>query len=617
MNRKQLIIFSTALAVIILAASLFSLLASAGSVSLLDGSLSMTDTQDTISYSNGTVTATAKGGLLSKNTNTITITNSSTDTASLAFDYNVTHSTAFTIDGTSMATSGNFSKLLAPEESLTIAITSKNGVSNLTVTLTLSNISLTVAAESSNVTVSYDSSLGSVTVGGEAAASGSTTEVSLTEGITLVATANGSQFLGWINETDSSILSKDATYHITPAADMAIKAVFAGNSAQHRAWFSVGGSYLYDDLNLAASRASTLANKVIVLMNSGAISAGDYTIPTGATLLIPFDANNTLYTSSPAYYNPGTADGRKALRYSNLPAVSAYRTLTLEEGVNITVNGSISLSGKHSFMGPWNRPGCVPVGPQGMMNMKTNSTITVNSGGNLYAWGYLYGSGSVTLKSGSSAYELIQVSDYPGGSQASGMEHEVFPFSQYYIQNIEVPITYEYGATGYVYTTVYVPTTDNDMTTAASIFPQCVKFISSSDGLFVLSNGASLVKDYIETKDRLMFTQNGNISLGSLTLKFGGLKEVSSSDYILPFASNMTYKVESGTITMDYKMALVPGSEVVINEGAKCQFNSVAYVYDLSNWGNYVLDYGANALKPTLPLTHYNPSGSYRRTASD
>ena len=94
-----------------------------------------------------------------------------------------------------------------------------------------------------------------------------------------------------------------------------------------------GETAVYTDLN-AAVTACGGATKTIVLINNGTLPAGEYTIPANVTLLIPFDAAYTCYTTTPgvtsdAYISP-----------------TAYRTLTMSPGAHLTVNGKISVSAK-------------------------------------------------------------------------------------------------------------------------------------------------------------------------------------------------------------------------------------------------------------------------------
>ena len=106
-------------------------------------------------------------------------------------------------------------------------------------------------------------------------------------------------------------------------------------------------------------------------------------------------------------------------------------------GANIVVNGAISVSGSQ-YAGQGQGSGVV-TGPVGFIKMEADSSITVSKGANLYAWGYIIGSGSVTVKSGGTVYEDFQVKDWRGGTAVSDMvdnKQKVFPMSQYYIQNI-------------------------------------------------------------------------------------------------------------------------------------------------------------------------------------
>ena len=287
-------------------------------VSTDDGQLTISDSGNTGELSGGTYTATAKGSIFSKKTNNITITNNSGANATLSFDYTTDKASSFTIGGATAATSGSYSAMLDAGASLVIVITSNSGLSNLTVTLTMTNISLVPAKESSEVTFQYDDTMGSVTAGGSAVASGDVLNVSGSTGVELAATVNtGVNFLGWV-DVDGKILSTAATYTLIPAQDMTVRAIFAKNGGTP--WFAVGGvaqkttstgllglsslkyylvstSYLFDDLNAAANHAASNDTNTLVLMNDATLPAGDYTIPSGVTLLIPFDAANTMHTT--------------------------------------------------------------------------------------------------------------------------------------------------------------------------------------------------------------------------------------------------------------------------------------------------------------------------------
>ena len=332
-------------------------------VTVLDGQLSIADSANSNTVSNGTVTIKASGSLFSKKTNNITITNDTENKAQLSFDYSVSSANSFKIAGATAATSGNYTVTLDAGGTLAITLVSNSGFSNTTATLTMSNFSLITASDSSNVTFLYDSSYGSITVDGNSVLSGAVVEgITLDTGVALTATAsNGASFLGWVNTADGSILSSTGSYTLKPASDMTVKAVFAKNG--DTPWFMVGsatqksqssgllglsklyyyqvpaGTHLFDNLNDAgAAAANSATSKAVVLMNSGTLGAGNYTIPAGVTLLIPFDSSNTMYTTQVVPED-----------IANYSTPEAYRTLTMGDGANLTINGAVSVSAKQCW----------------------------------------------------------------------------------------------------------------------------------------------------------------------------------------------------------------------------------------------------------------------------
>ncbi len=613
---KKLIKPGILLATVFVVISLLFVSAGATTINVLDVSIS--DDQNNVKNTNGTITATAKGSLLSKKTNTITITNESGNTATVSFDYTVEKASSFTIDGDAAATSGSFSKLLKAGEFTVFSITSNNGFSNLTVTLTITNLNLVAAAASSNVTIEYDSTLGSVTAGGTAVDSGTTKEVSLADGVALVATSkSGAKFLGWVDE-EGKILSSATSYTLTTAADMTVKAAFAKDGGTP--WFGVGGtsqksqstgllnlgklyyytvstSYLFDNLNDAATfAAASSAYKTVVLMNSGTLPAGDYTIPAGVTLLIPFDVLNTMYTTQ--VVNTKGEDWVKP---------TEYRTLTMADGANLTINGAMSISAKQATARGSKADGGSPTESVSFVKMEGNSSITVSDGGALYAYGFITGSGSVTANSGATVYEMFQFMDFRGGTQSTDMKNGVFPFSQYYVQNIEVPMKLYSGAKEYAYTTIYMSSSD---------FGTAVNFIGTSGAMFNLTSGY-VVKKYDGTTDRMMIEVNGSIDVSAISLQFG-TSSIDSEDYDLPINSNITVTAKSGSnVTIKQDLALLPGSVMEIEEGATCTLGSNinVYIYDADQWGNFTFSTGS-VNNPFKPLT-YAPGRIYNRTNAD
>jgi len=519
--------------------------------------------------SSGAVTVTAKGSAgfmgigASTKTATITIYNESGVTATVSFDWTATTINELKIDGTvHTAASGNFSKVLDAGESFVITITTaKNGTVNK---LVMNNFAIVALKDESNVTFEFDSTLGSVTVGGNAVNNGDAVTMSK-DGETVVATAaSGVTFLGWINTADHKILSSDASFTLQPADDMTVKPVFAKTSP----WFLINANSLYEGLNEAMTAVASVANKTVVLANNATLPAGDYTIPTGVTLLIPFDAANTLYTDT-----PGSVDATY-----NVP--TAYRTLTLASGANITVNGAISVPAKITASNGMS----APINAVGMVKMNENSTITVNSGANLYVWGFIIGSGSVTIKNGGTVYECFQVTNWRGGDNTSSMvdnKQGVFPMNQYYVQNVEVPMTMEAGAIENGYMAVKI--------SLVGVQGSAVPFIGPN-GMFNINSG-SLTKDYDESTDRLNIAINGEISMQSLSISMKlsliGTKTINSKNYELPVTSNISVAIkDGGKVKITQDIAILPGAEMIVEKGGLCELGEGynIYIYDADEW---------------------------------
>ena len=573
---------SVILAVLLIVACLPATIFAATTLSVLDGKVSITDSVGTGKLSGSTVTITATGGTLSKTTNSIKITNETDKTATISFSYVVDNADSYDINGISNATSGSTYKILSANESISVSITSPRFKGK--VTLTLSDFSYVEAASSSTVTYDYDENLGSITVNGEAKLPGDTSTLDLGVPAELVASPiSGARFLGWVNTNDSSIISTSATYTLQVTNDFTLKAVFVNkNSVPH---FSVG-SYIFDNLNTAANFASSASNKTVVLLNDATLPAGDYIIPSGVTLLIPFDSANTLYTTV-----PGAAD--------SYVKPTAYRTLTMADGTNLVINGTMSVSGKYIPGVANKKNACAPSGPIGFVNMDSGSSITVN--GNLYVYGYIVGEGTVTAKSGANVYELFQFPDYRGGDGTTGIPDPIFPMSQYYVQNIEVPLTVEAGAIEYCYAAITV----SILGTQGS----SVGFLGQDGAMFNLIDG-SVTKRYDGKTDRMVIDVNGNISISPIKMTLG-IYSVNSDGKNLAINSNITVNINSGSnciIAQD--LALLPGSTFNIENGANVTVaeDTNVYIYDADEWGNYC---GAENV-PLIPVI-YAPSRTYDR----
>ena len=556
--------------------------------------LSFTGDADDAWSANGTSiigAATSTSGSCNTTTHfdsTLTITNKRSTTATLSFVYSIEqNSGTIKVNGTAVSSGASFTKQLKENESVKVYI--KSGSTTAATKITLTNVVLVSEVNATATFVPAEN--GTYTVDTKLITEEYTHTQSSTAAYQVVATpADGYQFLGWYDVSNEKYISTDAKTDLNFDSDRTITARFV---SKELALFETGGQP-FDDLGDAVSYAQANSQSKITLAADGSIS-GTYTIPAGITLLIPFDEAGTLYTTTPAYTT--AAETQKA-----------YKTLTMAAGSSITVNGgAISVGGKHFTSS--GQECCKPTGAYGLIKMQEGSCITLNNRANLYAWGYITGDGSITANSGANVYEYYQVTDWRGGTQTKAMVNntqKVFPFTQYYVQNIEAALTLNAGANE----STYISVTASIVGTKSATIP----FVGSN-GLFKLGADGQFTKRYIPAQDRMVFTISGEASLNSIAMSVSGVT-VDSKNYVLPINNNVDIVITSGTTTIEKDAALLPGVTVLIAKDAELKVASAAslYVYDDAEWSkNYVLGSNSSGIHPVS----YSPSGKGSRGIAD
>ena len=528
--------------------------------------------------------ATSTGGCDGTNyDSTLTIANKKSTTATLSFDYSIEqNSGAIQVDGKEVSSGARFTKELAPDEEVKVYI--KSGSTSAATKITLTNV---VLVSDVNATATFvPAENGTYTVDGKLITEKySNTQSSMTAYEVVATPAEDYRFKGWYDVDSGKCISTDAKTALNFDSNRTITARFV---SKELALFETGGQ-VFDDLNEAIAEAQKKLPAIITLAESGKIT-GNYTIPGKVTLLIPFDAAKTCYTSTPT-------------AITSTPTAKPFRTLTMAADSSLTLasGAAISIGGQY-YAASGGASGKM-VGPYGYIKMESGSAIDVQSGASLYAWGFISGSGAVTVESGGSVYEWYQILDFRGGSASSEMGNSVFPFSQYAVQNVEVPLTLHAGASETAYTAVYA---------IRKINPTSIPFIGDK-GMFKLVSG-SLTKAYDGATDRIHYTIDGVAEVNSLNLKLGSMS-VSSSSYVLPFTNNMTVDLTSGSkLSINQTASLLPGVETTIAKGAELVVSSgkSIYIYDRDEWVAEDFVTGGK-FKAVL----YAPGKHYNRTNAD
>lgn len=529
-------------------------------------------------------------------TTTVTVTNAS----SYPLKFNT-----LTTGGEASVAGVSQGDTIASGATFTITVTSPaNGTS---ATEKSGTVTVSVSEETSVTITLNPSPYVSYTVNGKTVAqNGSSQTFTVDAGTTIslpsITAPSGYEFKGWRignNMVTGSSFTADAGYTVFPVIVTAGTDLTAANfkvgSNTYTFWEDAvtaavsGGGTMFVNATEVTLPANVLDNLLpaaggtYVKPSDGGV---EYILPAGVTLVLPYSTSTTVHTTAPAY------------GYTARVTPSPFRTLTVPNGVKITVNGSVSVDSYVCAYGQSNQGNGTPSGPHGKIVMKSGSEMTFNSGANLYCWGYINGDGNIYMKSGAKVYELFQFCDWRGGWGTNAINENsqrVFPMSQYYVQNVEAPMRIYKGATEYVWSVVNMN---------SSTYPVSALEFIGANGMFTLTGGSSdyVTKRFHANVDQLEIAAHGDMSLNNLTVKVAGLPVIgtitmNSSDYVLPI-NNMNIVVETGTTSIassqTYGIAFLPSSKLTVNEGATFSVNAPVYFYDAEDWGGYV---GASNLK--------------------
>ena len=356
----------------------------------------------------------------------------------------------------------------------------------------------------------------------------------------------------------------------------------------------------FPSLNEALDNAQNNSDKTIVLVKSGIIDEGNYSIPNGITLVIPNSSDAKIYDNDSVEMVTRDASTTPSC-YSKLE-IPSNTSLEFESGSRLYVAGKATTS--------------TPItgnvyGSYGQIELSDQtSQIILENGSTLVCYGYITGNGLVEALDGSTVYEFFQIYGWRGGTYSSAMlnnSQKVFMFNQYYVQNIECRFRIHSGASEIITTgvTVFRVVTKAAQTT----------FIGN-DGIFRISRGY-LERVYDYTNDRIIYSINGDATLSSISIDM--YVEIDSSKYVLPITNNFIIDVLSGsTITIGQDMALLPGVILNIENGATMYFsdNVSLFVYDNYWWAkrNYASTGAGYDINPIKYCATLNKAPNVRST---
>lgn len=384
----------------------------------------------------------------------------------------------------------------------------------------------------------------------------------------------GRALVAWLDGT-GKVLGTGNPLVVTALDDLDIHARFADSVSDPT--FTVG-NIGFNDLNSATAFA--LANSdvsdVVVMVKDYTLTQ-NATIPSGVSLLLPYEAGATTINSG---------DTEMKLAYANTienghvatitaPGTSVSYKLTLNSAVLTVADGAkLIVGGKFSGGQP---TGGQTYGAHSEITLDANSEIILQNGAVMSCFGYITGAGKITAESGAQVYEPFVCEDFCGGSLTGVLyaDHNSSPFVGYSVMNIRTDLVMFAGSELYGYCTLYAGGGHNSTTS---------KLISTSDSLLNLTSGKLTCK--YEPTSNMPINQNGRTKIiieGDAN--YQGLRmyvyiEVDCGEVDFPVPYSFDIEQKSGTLSVETKVVLMPGAKVTIEEGAALQVNGSLVALD-------------------------------------
>ena len=495
---------------------------------------------------------------------------------------------------------------------------------NLSHTVTISNIKLTPRVEGGDSVVTdhivYDDTMGAVSVqwveprtneydGSKYKVLTPVDESAVENNKTyrLQATAaEGNQFYGWVREYT---FNGETKYEFMPMTYYTLKTVTGSNGvitntdsavtnpelevtlderSAYRAVFAPKGTYVLrknaqffdSSANVADIINTASAGDVIELLKDVTLTE-DVTVPKNVLLYVPYRSGWS-EDDAAGKYRDGGFNGRNATTAINTK--DHYVTLTVSGSLN--VNGTLavgSVVGYNSqrFQGHIS-------GAHG--RIVNNSNITVNSGGTMTCYGLVEGSGTVHVADGGILREMFIIGDFAGGSNTAELFFtSQMPFKRFSMQRVQCTLTMNTRSKLMAMMHIWANSVYNEAEVVlfgddpkAAFYPtsnteNTLGLTRTYDPDQALTDGNGLLD--VTGIGRTEWTFSNGLKFQPLTISLGGISvDTGSSDFTIPY--NFKIRLGGGEYNIPLGMRIMPGAEVVVEEGASVNIGGRLMVMD-------------------------------------
>ena len=354
--------------------------------------------------------------------------------------------------------------------------------------------------------------------------------------------------------------------------------------------FSGGDDLTYTSLEAAIE--DSFDGDVIYLVRNYELQE-DITIPAGVRLTIPSsgDYNDV---DTPTYVDGGEN------------ATSAY--VTLKSNATITVEGDLLVGGKVR-VGEGGGQGLVS-GEYGQIVLGDTGKIAVN--GDLYANGYITGTGSIEVKSGGNVRQLAQLVDVPnnGANYIVGydMMCNVYMSRNYYYQNILVTTTYEYGSHSYANIQYKTSFLGSDVYVNEAYFILIGGTSNDTNSfLQMLETNSKIIIEYNWMYDKQIISIEGSVNFNKYRIGNGISTGTTVGDIVTyPIGGNTIIKIlNEGILNTNSRLEMLPGSAIIVEKGGKLEVaGGDIYIWDVQDFDSHYVNTGNDE----------NGEGEWRRT---
>ncbi|MBR2485659.1 MAG: hypothetical protein IKB54_04810, partial [Clostridia bacterium] len=422
----------------------------------------------------------------------------------------------------------------------------------------------------------------------------------------LTVSYNGTQLVGVFEFTGVSSYTVASTYQFTAVLshqnyEGSVLCTFIIKSVD------VGGTLytIEDALNVATSgnvivKYNTAFSNVVGYYNGSQY----YTVKSGVTLLLPFEAADTVGWLGAG--KEGSTNFDRLPEYSpsqnaSVPKASLYVSLDVPSSVSISVSGTVVVG---AFIG--SKAGGTNMnevsGGYGQINLYGNMTL---NNATLRVMGYIVGTGTITANNSTVIENMFLVgwtggtvatAKYSGGCNALSVytspnsvnnNPKVFPFSQYELRSIQTKLVINYGSKlqGYAKVTTGALSV-SFITIDAQVNESYIDLITSSSsangGLIrMTASGSSVIKTF--ANGRVALRLNGTFSDGCLAMNLtvlGKTASLSTEKVFFAIDGRVDVTLTSGsTLTQSNKLKFMPGATVTIENGATYTLNGSSIFY--------------------------------------